>query len=320
MSRKMSSMRLVILTALLLGLTASRPGTRLTAASESGADAIASTSVQAQHVVIVMLENHSYSSMIGSSSMPFLNRLARHYAYAKSYYANTHPSIGNYFEMTTGQIITNNDSYTQTVTADNIVRHLVSAKKSWKEYTEGLPYVGYIGGNNGEYTQHHNPLSYFSDVRNSSTQRKNLVPFTQFSTDISNHALPRYSFVVPDDDHNGHDCPDTIPSCSDSERLSAVDSWLQANIQPLTLSSDFNAFQGGLLIIVVDESNTTDTAHGGGHVAWVVAGPGVKNGYVSSNLYQHQSTLRFASEAAGLTTFPGSAATAPDMKEFIVGN
>ena len=71
--------------------------------------------------------------------------------------------------------------------------------------------------------------------------------------------------------------------------------------------------------IVVDESNTSDTAHGGGHVAWVVAGP-VKNGYVSSTLYQHASTLRFASEAAGLTTFPGSAATAPDMKEFIVGN
>ena len=192
MSRKMLAMRLVILTGLLLGLTASQPGTRLTAASESSAEAITSTSVQAKHVVIVMLENHSYSSMIGSSSMPFLNRLARHYAYAKSYYANTHPSIGNYFEMTTGKIITNNDNYTQTVTADNIVRHLISAKKTWKEYTEGLPYVGYIGGNNGEYTQHHNPLSYFSDVRNSTTQRKNLVPFTRFSADLANHALPRY--------------------------------------------------------------------------------------------------------------------------------
>jgi len=320
MSRKMSVVRLVTLTALLLGLIASQPGTRSTIASESRASATTAPDVQIQHVFIVMLENHSYSSMIGSSSMPYLNGLAKHYAYAKSYYANTHPSIGNYFEMTTGQILTNNDSYTQTVTADNIVRHLVAAKKTWKEYSDGLPSVGYIGGNNGEYTEHHNPLSYFSDVRNSTTQRQNLVPFTHFSVDLANHALPRYSFIVPDDDHNGHDCPDTIPSCSDSEKLSAVDSWLQANIEPLVLSSDFNAFHGGLLIIVVDESSTSDTVHGGGHVAWVVAGPEVKKGYVSSVLYQHASTLRFASEAVGLTTFPGGAATAPDMEEFILGD
>ncbi len=320
MSRKMLAVRHVTLTALLLGLIASQPRTRPTAASESSESATTTTDVQVQHVFIVMLENHSYSSMIGNSSMPYLNGLAKHYAYAKSYYADTHPSIGNYFEITTGQILTNNDSYTQTVTADNIVRHLVSAKKTWKEYSEGLPSVGYVGGNNGEYTQHHNPLSYFSDVRNSTTQRQNLVPFTKFPADLANHALPRYSFIVPDDDHNGHDCPDTIPSCSDSERLAAVDGWLQAHIEPLVLSSDFNAFRGGLLIVVVDESSTSDTAHGGGHVAWVVAGPEVKKGYVSSVLYQHARTLRFTSEAVGLTTFPGGAASAPDMEEFITGD
>ena len=38
---------------------------------------------------------------------------------------NTHPSIGNYFELTTGNIITNKDSYTTTVTADYIVFFLL---------------------------------------------------------------------------------------------------------------------------------------------------------------------------------------------------
>src|SRR3954454_1825215 len=83
-----------------------------------------------KHVVIVVLENHSYSSVIGSSSMPYLNSLATKYAYASQYYANTHPSIGNYFMMTTGQIITNNDSYSSTVTAPNIVQYLLTAGKS----------------------------------------------------------------------------------------------------------------------------------------------------------------------------------------------
>jgi len=74
-----------------------------------------------------------------------------------------------------------------------------------------------------------------------------------------------------------------------------------------------------LLVIVFDES-AGDFTHGGGRVAWVVAGPDVKRAYVSSKFYQHQSTLRFLSEALGLTSFPGTAATAPDLEEFIIGD
>ena len=63
--------------------------------------------------------------------------------------------------MTTGKIISNDDGYKNTVTAGNVVRHLLSAGKAWKEYTEGLPRVGYAGGDIGEYTEHHNPLLIF---------------------------------------------------------------------------------------------------------------------------------------------------------------
>jgi acid phosphatase len=251
--------------------------------------------------------------------MPWLNALASRYAYATAYYANTQPSIGNYLELTTGEIITNNDGYSKPVTADNIVRHLLSAGKTWKEYSEGLPRIGYTGGDTGEYTEHHNPLSYFSDVRNSSNEILNLVPFSQFPADLRNGTLPNYSFIVPDNDDNGHDCPDTIPTCADTQRLAHIDAWLKTNIGPLVVSSGFNATHGGLLVIVFDES-AGDSTHGGGRVAWVVAGPDVKKAYVSTKLYQHQSTLRFLSEAMGLTSFPGAAATAPDMEEFLLGD
>jgi phosphatidylinositol-3-phosphatase len=279
----------------------------------------AAPDVRVKHVYLVVLENHSYSSIIGNKSMPWLNGLASRYAYATAYYANTHPSIGNYFELTTGKVITNNDGYSNTVNGDNIVRHLLSAGKTWKEYTEGLPRSGYTGGDTGEYTEHHNPLSYFSDVRNSSNEINYLVPFSQFATDLMNGSLPNYSFIVPDNDNNGHDCPDTIPTCTDSQRLAQVDTWLKTNIGPLVGSSGFNAPHGGLLVIVFDES-AGDSTHGGGRVAWVVAGPDVKKAYVSTMLYQHQSTLRFLSEAVGLTSFPGAAAAAPDMEEFIIGD
>ena len=279
----------------------------------------AATDVQVKHVYLVVLENHSYSSILGNKSMPWLNALARRYAYAGAYYANTHPSIGNYFELTTGKLITNNDGFTSTVSADNIVRHLLSAGKTWKEYSEGLPSIGYTGGDTGEYTQHHNPLSYFSDVRNSSNEIIHLVPFSEFAPDLRSGSLPNFSLIVPQNDNNGHDCPDSVPSCTDGQRLAHVDDWLRSNIGPLVASPGFNGPHGGLLVIVFDES-AGDSTHGGGRVAWVVAGPDVRKAHVSTKLYQHQSTLRFLSEALGLTSFPGSAASAPDMEEFILGD
>jgi phosphatidylinositol-3-phosphatase len=315
MPKKKSLVTFSLMTIILAGIVAAWHTTRSMAALQLSS----SVDVQAHHVFIVMLENHSYSRVIGNSSMPYLNSLAYSYAYANSYYANTHPSIGNYFELTTGKIITNNDGYSATVTADNIVRHLIFAGKTWKEYSEGLPYVGYIGRDTGEYTQHHNPLSYFSDVRNSS-QKQNLVPFSQFAADLANHAFPQYSFIVPNNDDNGHDCLDATPSCTDNQKLAAVDSWLGTNIGPLVASSDFKAVHGGTLVIVFDEAASSDTKYGGGHVAWIVVGPDVKKGHISTTLYQHQSTLRFMSEMIGLTTFPGYAATAPDMEEFITGD
>jgi hypothetical protein len=271
--------------------------------------------IRDSNVFILLLENHSYAQVIGNSSMPYLNALATSYAYSKAYYANTHPSIGNYIELTAGQVVTNNDTYTATISVDNVVRHLIAAGKTWKEYSEAIPSLGYTGLDAGSYTEHHNPLSYYSDVRNSSTQLQNLVPFTQLATDLANHALPTYSFIVPDNADNGHDCPTGIPNCTDNQNLAHVDSWLQANIQPLLSSSDFNAPHGGLLIIVFDEG--VDNVNGGGQVPWIVVGPDVKRGYSSTTVYQHPSTLRFMLSTLGLTTFPGAAATAPDMTEFL---
>lgn len=235
--------------------------------------------------------------------MPYLNSLAKKYGLATQYYANTHPSIGNYFMLTTGQIITNNDGYSSTVTVDNIVRHFLLAGKTWKSYAEGLPSVGYIGGDTGGYVKRHNPFAYFSDVRNSSSERLNLVPVTKFASDLSNHSLPKYSFIIPNKCNDGHDCG-----------LSTVDYWLKTHIAPLIASSTFQ--NGGLLVILFDESTASDTAHGGGHVVAVVIGPKILTGHRSTTFYQHQSMLKLTMQALGLSSYPGAASKAPSMAEF----
>ncbi len=257
---------------------------------------------QAGHVFIVTEENHDYSAVIGSASMPYLNGLAQQYGLATQYYANTHPSIGNYFELATGQIITNNDNYSTIVTVDNVVRRLLAAGKTWKSYAEDLPSVGYTGSDVGTYARKHNVFALLSDVVNDTAQRKNLVPFTQFATDLANGTLPHYSNIVPNLCNDAHDCS-----------LTTADTWLKNNIGPLLASPTFQ--QDGLLIIVFDEAGS-DNTNGGGRIAWVVVSPKAKLHYQSTTLYQHQSTLRLTLEALGITLFPGAAATAPAMSEF----
>lgn len=287
-----------------------RPATPGQAANSS---AVNLPNGQVNHVFIVMEENHGYTDVIGSPSMPYLNGLASAHSVAQGYYANTHPSIGNYFMLTTGQIITNDDGYTATVTVDNVVRELIAAGKTWKEYSEALPHAGYDGGDMGEYSEHHNPLSYMSDVRNNPAQQQNLVPFTQLATDIANHTLPNYAFIVPDLLDDAHD-----------GTLAQADAWLQTNIAPLLASPDFNSPNGGLLIITFDEAEDSDVEGGGGHVAWIAVGPNATPHYPPSGsqipvrFYQHQSTCRFMMKLVGVSVFPGAAATAPDMYEFFV--
>src|SRR3989442_7432054 len=255
-----------------------------------------------RHVFVLVEENKNYARVMGNQGLPYLNRLADQYGLATRYYANTPPSIGNYFMLTVGDTVTNNDEFSAVVTEDNIVRELVAAGKTWKSYAENLPSIGYTGDGPSPYARWHNPLSYLSDVVNDSVQRQRLVPFSQLATDVANHTLPNYGFIVPNLCHDAHSCS-----------LDSADQWLRTHVPPLIASPQFR--RDGLLIIVFDEAED-DTAGGGGRIVWVGVSSKSKRNYRPATRYQHESTLRLAAEALGLTTFPGAAATAPNMAEF----
>jgi len=291
---------------LVSGVVAGSATITATSEGQSGPSAITVTPPSAGatfgHVFIVTEENTNYSSVIGSSSMPYLNGLAQQYGLATQYYANTHPSIGNYFELSTGQIISNNDGFSTVQNVPNVVRSLLAAGKTWKSYAESIPNACYLGGDTGNYARKHNIFPLLSDVANDPVQACNNVPFTQFATDLANGTLPHFSNIVPNLCNDAHDCS-----------LSTADTWLKNNIDPLIKSAMFQ--QDGLLIIVFDESGG-DNTNGGGRVVWVAVSPKSKRGYQSTTLYQHQSTLRLILKGLGVNVFPGAAASAPDMSEF----
>ena len=292
---------------LVTGVATGGPVT-ITATSEgqSGTSAVtvtAASATQFGHVFVVTEENTDYVD-VTSSSMPYLTGLAAQYGLATQYYANTHPSIGNYFELATGQVLTNDDGSSTIENVPNIVRSLVAAGKTWKSYAESIPNACYLGGDTGNYARKHNIFPLLSDVANDPTgQGCNNVPFTQFASDLANGTLPTFSNIVPDLCNDAHDCS-----------LGTADSWLQSNIAPLIASPVFQ--QDGLLIIVFDESGGDNTL-GGGRVFWTAISPSKsKRGYQSTTTYQHPSTLRLILKGLGITVFPGAAATAPDMTEF----
>ena len=266
---------------------------------------------QSKHVVMVMEENQSYSTVVGNTGVwPNLNNLITQGALPTNYYADSHPSIGNYFMLTTGLLLTTDDNSTAVWDKDNIARSMLASGVPFKVYAEGIT-QGYLGGNTGLYLIRHNPFAMLSDVAGSTTVANEVIwPFSQFALDLANGALPEFSFIVPDVDDDAHNGPPQ-----------QADSWLQANV--ITRLSNYLAFEAGgdgILIVAFDEAQVSDTTHGGGHVSPVFWGPDVLVGYTqtSTTVYQHESMLRTVMEALGLLNPPGSAAAAPSMSEFFV--
>jgi hypothetical protein len=295
-----------------------------------------------EHVFIVVEENANYNDVIGNTAdMPYLNMLAASYGLATNYYANTHPSLNNYFYLTAGRMGTSApwvwllaNEYPGEVEGDNVASVLTANRRTWKAYAESLPQAGYVGDDRGLYVKRHNPFAYFASVRHSSaspgqpSQRANIVPFDQFSSDLRSDTLPDYSFVAPNLYNNGHNDAVTKRQapCGDPRALQQADEWLKNNIAPLIGSAMFQ--RGGLLIIVFDEACETGpradsiydprqrNLRGGGHVAAVVVSALTPAGTRTEQLFHHESVLRLSLSALGIEQMPGFAASAPDMNTF----
>lgn len=266
------------------------------------------------HVIVVMEENHSYENVFNGSSMPWLTNIAKEYASATYSYANAHYSIPNYMWLTAGQAVTFHDGTTAKFNVDNIVRYLLVGGKTWKEYAEGLPYVGYTGYNTGYYVERHNPFAYFTDVAYSS-ERNNIVPFTHFAQDLNEHRLPNFAFITPNLLHDAH-----------NGTLAEADQWLKTYIAPVLKTPAFQPGGDGVLIITFDESHDWDCRPnpscgtlpgnvGGGRVATVIIGPNVKRGYRSETRYMEQNVLRTALDLLGISGGPGASKWARGMSD-----
>src|SRR6266568_2178905 len=199
----------VVALALLVPLTASaHVSTRDT--NNSGIDNF-------QHVFVIMMENTSYTSLIGNPNAPFINSTAKNYELATNYFGVSHPSQPNYIAATSGSTngVTNDNDVTLTV--PNIVDQIEGSGRTWKAYMQSL---SLCNGNllastcgNQLYERKHNPFVSYEDVQNNPARMANIVDFSQFSTDLANKNLADFSWISPDqcNDMHGRGGPSSDP-------------------------------------------------------------------------------------------------------------
>ncbi|MEP6794581.1 MAG: alkaline phosphatase family protein [Saprospiraceae bacterium] len=250
------------------------------------------------HIVILILENHAYSQIIGSSAAPYINALAgdSYTALFTESYAVEHPSQPNYLDLYSGcnQGVTS-DGYpaASPFTTANLGRQLIDGGKTFITYSEGLPYVGFNGASSGAYVRKHNPAANWMGSGINQIPTNTNLPFSAFpSSDYS--ALPTVSFVIPtqsNDMHNG----------SDPYRITNADNWVNYNLDGYI---QWAKTHNSLFILTFDEDNGSDR----NHIATIFNGQMVKNGQYADTI-NHYTILRTIEDMYGLP-YACNAATA----------
>jgi phosphatidylinositol-3-phosphatase len=172
---------------------------------------------------------------------------------------------------------------------------------------------------NDKYAAKHDPFVYFHSIIDDQARcDAHVVNLDKLPADLSSiDTTPNYSFITPNLCNDGHDA-----RCVDGSLggFQAIDAFLRKWVSLITAAPAFQ--QDGLLIITFDESDSVgaDAATaccgeqglpgspqlagingpGGGRTGAVLLSPFIEPGTVSSEPYNHYSTLRYIEDTFGL--------------------
>ena len=267
-----------------------------------------------QHVFIILMENHDWRTIKGSSQATYINNtLLPMGAHAEQYFnpPNNHPSAPNYVWLEAGAAVAGASDCKPTdsgcnSSANHLTKLLDTAGISWREYAEGATGTSCILSYS-PVDVNHVPFSYFTDVTNNNNPNSAYCisherPFTQLATDLQNNTIARYNFISPnltDDMHDG--------------TIQQGDTWLSKTVPMIMNSQAYK--NGGAIFITWDEGEGDD-----GPVGMIVESPYAKKNYSNTIHYDHSSTLRTMEEIFGVSPMLGGAANATDLSNFFTVN
>lgn len=230
------------------------------------------TMPQADHVVIVVMENHSFDQIVDAVRAPYIYKLANKGALFINSFAVAHPSQPNYFALFSGstQAIKDNENYNFDL--PNLAHSLENAGKTFIGYVEtGSP-------------RKHNPWESFS---NALATGRNLREFPDDFT-----KLPTVSFVIPNLDNDMHD-----------GSVTTGDEWLAAHIGAY---AEWATNHNSLLIVTFDE----DDYGAENRIPTIMYGARVRPGRYVGRI-SHYNVLRTLLDMYELPAFAEAAAASP---------
>ncbi|MDH6144445.1 hypothetical protein P3T35_006488 [Kitasatospora sp. GP30] len=276
-----------------LTVTAAAPAAAAAPATPAAPASAASTLPKPDHVVVVMMENEDYSSIIGDTAQaPYINSLAQQGASFSQSYGVWHPSLPNYYALLSGstQGLTNsNPPPVGSIQADNLPHELMSHGYSFDDYSdEATPAAWLRFADLPGTATSPNPVDKWLTCPGS-------VPGQAcgFPTSGSGYAkLPTVTFVHGDQYQSMHD--GNIPE---------GDTWVRNTFGGY---ADWARTHNSLLVVTFDEDDFTPA----NHLPTVFYGANVKPGSYGETI-NHYNVLRTVEDMYGLPYLGNDATAAP---------
>ncbi len=163
-----------------------------------------------RHVYVIIFENKEYSSIVGSSSAPYINSLISKYGLSTNFTAETHPSEPNYIALTSGGTHGVTDDGVYNLSVNNLFDQVTASGRTWKSYQQGNPGNCFTGssssavvdgvGKSGAYVRKHNPAISYTSISGNAAKCANITNLASFDPAAAN-----FEFITPNMINDMHD-------------------------------------------------------------------------------------------------------------------
>jgi phospholipase C len=254
------------------------------------------------HILVIVAENKGYDLIIGPHTVaPNINRLAQQYGLASQFFAEVHPSEGNYVAMLAGDTlgIHDDDAYyckpgtrdtwctksqrsdyvDHTFVVPSLMDQLQARGLTWKAYMESLPEPGSLavrwptadkpvaGVPEQLYAAKHNGFVNFRNVQQDPARSSKIVDFDALYRDLAAGQMPNYAHIVPNqcNDMHGRDAAPQVPADCRKANLEGLiargDRVIGELVRRIMASAVWRSADNTAMVITFDE-NDKEERHG----------------------------------------------------------
>ncbi len=245
------------------------------------------------HILVIIAENQTYTPMMSGVETPHLKALAESYGVASNFFAEVHPSEGNYVAIVGGDTFGIHDDdafyckpgsterYCDKASGPNYADHTISGRSlvdqleekglSWKGYFQDIPEPGSLairdpdpkapptpGKPNSLYVVKHNGFMNFTRVQKDPKRAEKIVGFDQLERDLASGTVPNYAHIVPNlcDDMHGIEGPNVPEDCTkenEAGRRARGDKAIQHLVELIQHSPIWTASGNTAIVVTFDE-------------------------------------------------------------------